>query len=301
MRWETNVRGTAPKYFFHGDVLVTTDRIVASADVDPTTGIEAGVHAFDRESGRQLWMHRAGRGVLGAIIGNGARVFAYTSAGDLIALNLGSGKREWSNALHAPAWESPAVAGNRVFAGSNDGSVYAFDSETGHVEWQRKLDGAISTSIRANDSAIYAGTSGGTMYRLAPTNGDVLSSLKLDPMLRPGTAPVLTSSAVLVLLADQGADYRALVSLDPALGRINWRRAAPGRWTTTRVFATARTVVLGTASGEVTAYCVADGSSAWSHTFPGAAIRSIGGSDETLYVGTPQGTLYAMRPPAACT
>jgi outer membrane protein assembly factor BamB len=149
VRWETNVRGDATaKYFFHGDVIVTPDRIIASADVDTTTGMEAGIHAFDRSSGRQLWKYATGRGVLGAIVGLDSRVFAYAANGDLIALDLALGARAWTYPLDASAWESPGVAGQRVFAGSNDGSLYAFDSVTGRVHWQRKLESPIATSIR---------------------------------------------------------------------------------------------------------------------------------------------------------
>ena len=300
VRWETNVRGNAPKYFFHGDVFIAPDRIVASADVDAASGAEAGLHAFERSSGRELWKYPAGRGVFGAVIGTDKRVFVYTSSGELVALSLESGKREWSYDPKADAWESPAVIRQRVFAGSGDGSLVALDSDTGRIAWQRKLGDAISTSVRATDSTVYAGTSDGTMHRVAASSGALLSSLKLDETLKPATAPLIRRDAVLVLLSDRGADYRALVSLDPALKQINWRRQAPDRWATTRVFATPKTVVLGTPSGEVTAYCVADGAPAWSHKLSSAPIRSIGGTEETLFVGTPQGTLYAIRPPRSC-
>jgi eukaryotic-like serine/threonine-protein kinase len=300
VQWEANVRGAAPQYFFHGDVFIAADRIIASSDVDTSTGAEAGVHAFDRSTGRQLWKYPAGRGVLGAVIGSGTRVFAYTAAGELIALNLQSGKREWSYDAKANAWESPVALGQRVFAGSDDGSLYALNIETGRVEWQQKLGAPVNTSIRAADSNVYAGTKDGVMHRLAASSGEQLSSLKLDPALRPGTAPWLTRAALLVLLADEQANYRALVSVDPALDRVNWRRAAPDRWSTTRILTTERTVYLGTPAGEVTAYCLWDGSPAWSHKLANAPIRSIGGTDETLFVGTPQGTLYAIRPPQSC-
>ena len=294
------MRGNAAKYFFHGDIFIAPDRIIASADFDSTAGAEAGIHAFDRDSGLELWMHPAGRGVLGAVIGSAPRVFAYTSTGELIALNLESGKREWTYKLGAGGWESPAAVGRRVFGGSTDGSLYAFHSDTGRVEWQQKLGAPISTSIRGADSGVYAGTSDGTMHRLAPGTGEKLSSLKLDPALEPSAAPLHLGRAVFVLLADQEANYRALVSLDPALTRVNWRRAAPDRWSTSRVFATATTVVLGTPSGEVTAYCIPDGSPAWSYKLSAAPIRAVGGTDDTLFVGTPQGTLYAIRPPRSC-
>jgi outer membrane protein assembly factor BamB len=301
IHWETNVRdGRAKQYFFHGDVFIAADRIVASSDVDTTTGAEAGVHAFDLGTGRQLWKYSAGRGVPGAVVGSGSRVFAYTATGDLIALNLASGKPEWTHAVKAGPWENPAILDHRVFAGSNDGSVYAFESQTGRVQWHHKLAAPITTSIAATASEIYAGTADRKIYRLAPSNGDVRASVDVDSVLTPTSAPVGGKDAVLVLLADKEANYRAIVSLDPTLARVRWRHTAPDRWTTSRVFATPRTVIVGSPSGEVTAYCAADGSVGWSHQLAKAPIRSIGGTDETLLVGTPAGTLYAIRPPPAC-
>jgi outer membrane protein assembly factor BamB len=301
VRWETNVGRNASKYFFHGDVLVLDDRIIASADVDKAAGVEAGIHAFDRQSGRELWAYRAGRGVLGAIVGTGRRAFAYTATGDLISLDVDSGRLAWSYPLKASAWESPGTTGSRVFGGSADGSLYAFNADTGRVEWQRKLSAAIATSIRASESSVYVGTSDGAMHRLSVATGEPLSSLKLDSALKPSSAPLVTENMVIVLLADDAADYRAMVALDPALGAVKWRRDASTRWTTSRVFASANTTIVGGPTGEVTAYCVADGSPAWSHKVPIAPIRSIGGTAEMLYVGTPQGALYAVRPPKACS
>ena len=301
VQWETNARDDrANQYFFHGDVFLAPDRIVASADVDTKTGAEAGVHAFDRETGRQLWKSPAGRGVPGAVVGANDRVFAYTATGELIALSLASGKREWTYALNAGAWESPGVIGDRVVGGSNDGLVYAFDSQTGRVQWQTKLGSPVATSIRATASDIYAGTADGTIYRLAPSNGEVRGSLNVDSILRPTSAPLLTKDAILLLLADKDANFRAVVSLDPALTRVRWRQSAPDRWTTSRVFATAHTVLVGAPSGEVTAFCAADGSVAWSHKLANAQIRSIGGTDERLLVGSPSGALFAIRPPRTC-
>jgi hypothetical protein len=93
--------GLRRKYLCHGDVFVTPDRIIASADVEPAAGLEAGLHPFDHSTGRELWMHPAGRGVPGAVIGAEKRMFAYTTSGLLIALSLESGKREWSHELKA--------------------------------------------------------------------------------------------------------------------------------------------------------------------------------------------------------
>jgi hypothetical protein len=72
------------------------------------------------------------------------------------------------------------------------------------------------------------------MHRLSTQAGDVLASLKLDTTLKPSSAPLPRPDGVFVLLTDAGANYRALVSMDPALGRVKWRRQAPDRWSTTR-------------------------------------------------------------------
>ena len=37
---------------------------------------------------------------------------------------------------------------------------------------------------------------------------------------------MVTENAVIVLLPDEGADYRAMVALDPTLGAVKWRREA---------------------------------------------------------------------------
>jgi outer membrane protein assembly factor BamB len=299
VRWETNVRGAAAKYFFHGDVFIARDRIVASADVDTSGGAEAGVHAFDRTSGRELWKHPAGRGVPGAVTGNERLAFSYTARGELIALDLDTGKLAWSRSIGASGWESPAVEGARVFAGSET-AVVAVSTETGRIEWERKLAAPVSSSIRVRDSNVYAGTADGSLHRLSASTGEVRSSLKLDAALKAASAPLVTSDAVFTLLADQQQDYRALVSADGTLGRINWRQRAPDRWTTSRVFVTGGMVLVGAPSGEVSAYCARDGSPAWTSKVSSAAIRSIGGTQERLFVGTPEGTLYAIRPPRAC-
>lgn len=302
VRWETNARGTnTGRYNFHGDVFIAPDRVVVTADVPPGPDAQAGVQAFDLNTGRELWKHLTGRGVVGAVTGTEKRVFLYTIAGDLVALDLATGKREWSFPVKASAWESPATAGLRVFAGSADGSVSAFNSDTGAVEWQQKIGVPVSTSIRVGEAGVYAATSDGVMHRLAAASGEILSSLKLDSTLQPASAPLVSPEAVLVLLIDREANYRALVSIDTAASRVKWRRAASDRWSTSRIFATPHMILLGTPSGDIVAYCRRDGSLAWSHKLANAPIRSIGGSEKVLYVGTPQGTLYAITAPASCT
>jgi hypothetical protein len=111
---------------------------------------------------------------------------------------------------------------------------------------------------------------------------------------------VRTADSVLVLLTDQSADYRALVSLNPALDGLRWRVSADKTWTTTRIFVWGDVIVLGTPSGDIAAYCEKTGVLAWSRSVKGP-VRAVGGAEDILLVGTRTGDLYALRAPSSCS
>lgn len=275
---------------------MTHNLVFVGADVETGSGADGGVHAFDRFTGQQRWKYAAERGVMAKIIGREPRLFVSTIKREFLCLDMTSGKRLWNCPLQWSPWESAATAGNRIFLGSNDGTLCALDVQSGRIEWRTNLAAAVSTSICSAGKRLYVGTADGVVHRINMRKGEVLSSLKPDMNLMPASLPVTSGDALLVLLVDKGADYRALVSLDLALSRIRWYRRAPDRWTTTRIFATRNIVVLGTKSGGITSYSTVDGEPKWSLDLPGT-IRAVGGSEDVLYVGTIEGRLYAVRTP----
>jgi len=86
---------------------------------------------------------------------------------------------------------------------------------------------------------------------------------------------------------------------DPMLDHVRWRVSADKNWSTSRIFVWGDVVVLGTSSGDVAAYCAKTGVPTWSRTIKGV-VRSVGGTEDILLVGTPTGDLYAMRAPRSC-
>ncbi len=300
VRWATQAGPESVRYFFHGDPLITDKLVVVGADVGGAAGVIARFHAFDRSTGRTRWTQPAGNGAWGATSGDSWSAFAITAEKELVALDLESGALRWSFPVNVWGWLGPAAWDGRVFTGARDGSVYALNANTGRVEWRTELGSPISTDVTATDSGLYAGTGDGAMHRLDTARGSVLASLKIDAKWKPRSVPVSTGDSLLVLLTDQGEDYRALVSLDPMLSRIRWRQEAVKPWSTTRVFVWGNSAVVGTSAGELTAYCASDGTKGWSRTVKGS-VRSIGGSADALYVSTSQGNLYALGPVSACT
>jgi glucose dehydrogenase len=282
------------QYFFHGDPYVAGDVIVAGAD--RPTG--ASIHAFDRSTGKELWRYAAGRGVNGPIAGSSTHAYAITIEGRLLSLAVNAGTVSWEVPFKGPAFEGPAVA-DRVLAGTVDGVLYGLNAQTGREEWRRDLGSAVTTTPLASPGDVYVGTADGSLHRIDARNGAVLAARKLDATLEPASVPFRTANALLVLLTDQAADYRALVSVDPALQGVQWQVTAEKSWSTSRVFVWGDVIVLGTASGDVVAYCKDTGARSWTRSVKGP-VRSVGGAADTLLVGTRTGGLYALKAPRTC-
>lgn len=298
VRWETKVGPETGQYFFHGDPLVAGDTIVVGADA--ATG--GNIHAFDRTTGRELWRHAAGRGVTGPIAGLNGRVYAaQSSEGLLVSLALDSGQLRWSAPISLPGFEGggPAAMDERVFAGDVSGSLHAVDAATGKEVWSVRLGAPVSTSVSVADGDLYVGTANGTVVRVGADRGGLAGSLKVHDTWRPASVPVVAGDSLFVLLADPSADYRALVSIDRALTRVQWQVTADPKWLTSRVFLWGELIVLGTPAGEVTAYCSKSGAKVWSRSINGR-VRSIGGADPVLLIGTQTGDLYGFNAPASC-
>ena len=294
VRWETKVSPDAVQYFFHGDPYVTGDIIVAGAD--RATG--ASIHAFDRSTGKERWRHAAGRGVNGPIAGAGTQTYATTVEGRLLSLAVDSGTVSWDVPFKGPGFEGPAVA-SLVLAGTVDGVLYGLNTLTGREEWRRDLGSPVTTTPHASAVDAYVGTADGSLHLLDTRSGILRASRKLDPNLKPSSIPVRTADSVLVLLTDHEADYRVLVSADPALERERWRATADKSWSTSRVFVWGDVVVLGTSSGDILAYCKDTGAKSWTRSVNGP-VRSVGGAADTLLVGTRTGGLYALSAPRRC-
>jgi outer membrane protein assembly factor BamB len=295
VRWDTAVNTDGVQYFFHGDPAVAGDAIVAAAD--RATG--ANAHGFDRASGKELWRHPIGRGANGPIASLGTLVYAASIEGRLMAFDGASGAVRWTVPIKVPGFEGPAAADGRVFAGAVDGHVYALDGTSGRELWRRQLGAPVSTTPLAVGSDVFIGTGDGTFHRLAAADGRVLGSRKLDATLKPASVPVRSSGDVLVLLTDASADNRRIVALSPALDVVRWQADAEENWTTSRIFTWGDMLVMGTTTGDVIAYCAKTGARTWTQTVKGS-VRAIGGSGDTLLVGTRTGTLYALSAPRTC-
>jgi outer membrane protein assembly factor BamB len=194
---------------------------------------------------------------------------------------------QWAN--------SPTVAAGKVFFGGVDGNVYALDAQTGKAVWKRKIGSRISTHLIIADKHLYLGAVDNNIYRLNLESGSVVSSFTVSAT--PVGSITNTGNSLIAFLNSKGGAGGAetLLCLDLALRKARWSQTIQGDWSLTRVHVHRGDVLAGSEAGEVAAYRLTDGAKHWSHIFKGV-IRSIGGSDDVLYIGTLNGMVYAFLP-----
>src|SRR5262249_25299764 len=159
------------------------------------------------------------------------------------------------------------------------------DVKSGDVNWSRQLEGRINTPPSPINGHVFVGTGKNVMYRLALSTGAIERQIEL-----PGTAygsPTPIGDRIVVPVFKN-----AVVSLDRDLTRVVWQQS--GRSCALRSRLWNGLVVIGNADGDLLAFNPTDGSRVWSHHFKGI-ITATGASGDTLYVGTQEGTVYAVR------
>jgi hypothetical protein len=268
-----------------------------------TDGAMGHVYAFERATGKVVWKHAVTRRVAGYggvttdILGNGPNAYAVMLGDELLCLDLKTGRLNWSFQSGFAGtqfmWSRrPAVSGDRVFFGSIPGVLYAFDAKSGKEIWKRDFGSRISTHLTTSGDDLYLGTADGHLYRVNQKTGAVAADLLVG--VTPVGVPVITGDSLLVYLNSRGGDGGAesLACLDRALTKIRWNQKTEGGWSLTSPYIWRDRVLAGNEAGEVIAFRLADGARQEAFGLKGT-IRSIGGLDDTFYIGTLNGTIYA--------
>jgi eukaryotic-like serine/threonine-protein kinase len=302
VRWSYDIGQDGNQSSFHGNPLVVNDEIITGTD---GSGI-GHVYAFEMATGKVRWKYPITKGVPNStglptdILRLGNNIFGVTFGDELISLNAQTGKVNWTfpsgYSAKKSMWpESPALGVDRVFFGGMDGAVYALTAQSGQVIWKRDLGARVSTNLTVAGNELYAGTTNDYIFRLNTKTGEIISQMKLETT--PVGWPTLAGDSLLVYLNPNGGAGGAetLLSLDLALKQIRWHQEASSNWSLTRPFLWRSTVLAGNEKGEVKAFRLSDGAPEWTTTLKGT-IRSFGGDEKLLFIGTLGGTVYAYQP-----
>lgn len=287
-RWTYDTRRDGDPAQFHGNPLVTEDLVVTGSD-----GQGAGyVYAFDRKTGELRWKTPVG-GQDTDLVRSGGLAIGGTTPGDLVALDLASGRVAWR---FAPAerpyarWHSrsPVLSDGRVFFAGPDGKVRALEAASGKVLWERDLGSNVTAALLAAGTGLYAGAADRRLYRLDLATGAVTARIELEAA--PYYSLTAAGDSILALLGES-----TLAAFDAELKGMRWKRTAAAEWTTPRPLVAGDTVLVG-GPGELSALRLSDGSPAWSLKVHGSP-RGLSLAGPVLYLGTVRGALSAYETP----
>jgi outer membrane protein assembly factor BamB len=79
-----------------------------------------------------------------------------TATGEVVGLNLKTGKQEWARELEQPAYGATLVVNDLVFATTADGVVHALKAETGGEVWQAALPAGTNAGVMVSGDMLLA-------------------------------------------------------------------------------------------------------------------------------------------------
>lgn len=162
--------------------------------------IRARLHAFDANTGAELWTVFVGdekdskggisfwtgesTGVSGALFGGGVsaegdRVYATNGLGDVVALNAADGTQIWRKRPGGPLRGAPTLFNGNVYVVSQDNQLFALRATDGNVEWTDsgtlEVSGVFGVAAPAGgQGTIVAGFSSGELDAFRYENGRAL-------------------------------------------------------------------------------------------------------------------------------
>lgn len=78
------------------------------------------------------------------------------SSGELVALDVASGRVLWSHKFPSPAFSGATVVNDVVLTEDFEGTIYGFDAETGKLLWQSSLPAGSNAGVAVEGSTVLA-------------------------------------------------------------------------------------------------------------------------------------------------
>jgi len=153
---------------------------------------------------RKAWETRVGSGskllhlALRPAI-EGGRVYAAGRDGRVHALDLETGRSQWTTDTGLDLSAGPAAGHGLVVVGSSSGQIVALDIADGSRRWQLQLSGEILAQAALSSSVVVVRSVDGRMRGLAADTGRELWMVEHQPprlSLRGTAAPVITGNVV---------------------------------------------------------------------------------------------------------
>jgi outer membrane protein assembly factor BamB len=229
------------------------------------------------------------------------RVYAAGHHGDVVALDLNTGRVVWRSRVKAPLSGGTAASSDLVLVGSSDGWLFAFDAATGKSRWQVRLNGEVLAPAAISPKLVVVRTVDGKLRGLSPDDGHELWTQEQQVprlSLRGTSRPVIVGDLVLC-----GFDNGKVLAVSATDGSVQWEATVTpphGRTELERlvdidspVGVSGHDVYAVSFQGKVAMLALDTGQVWWSHD--ASSYRGLRRDDETLYVADADGEIVALK------
>lgn len=180
-------------------------------------GQNAGLFAFDPETGQEQWYVPAEDLVLPAPTYADGTVYFGDSAGRVYAVDTETRgiKPGWPFEAEDAVWASPLVAEGRVYVAAMDHHLYSLDAESGELIWEQNVGGAMAAPPLLEDGTLYVGAFDGKMHAFRADTGERVEGFDFRAENWIWSEALLVDGKLYVTSLDG-----RLYALDPASGQV---------------------------------------------------------------------------------
>jgi outer membrane protein assembly factor BamB len=305
--WSFNVAADQVRQF-HGRPLIVDSLIIIAAD-DGRLPFGA-LYALNRLNGEIIWKSTTDVGLPSDVArGNDSLLYVVTFNDELRAYSLHSGKVIWSfatgwtrdpdftpaTALERPRTPvSPYVRDTLLYFVGRDSTMYCRDARSGGPVWSHHFDDVVTSEPLIDKHHVLLGLGPYKLACLDRLHGVLTRTDSLLSIALLGMAQV--QDEILYLGGYEAAEPLVIEAFDRESAAARWRywlEGDHGYWYVPRVHLWNNQAIVGSTHGLVVALDVETGVPVWRLQLKGG-IRGIGDGAGKIFVGTYEGTLYAL-------
>jgi eukaryotic-like serine/threonine-protein kinase len=283
-----------------------------------------GVLTASTEDGTRFWGRRFNGSIAGQVLRVNDRVLFVTQHRNstAYALDLLSGRRQWTRRLNARAVAEPAYADGYMYIVTDRGELVTLDSGTGTIAWRTRAGThPAQPPVLIGDEIVVAARD--TIVRLARSNGAVrgrhpIAAIPTAPLALHGdTLTIAMQGGIVAAYAERGAreiwrhrigstvlaapvvgsDAVYVLTRDADLFRLTRFRAQRiaelGGAATESLTVTATGALIGRLDGRITLVGF-DGTQHWEEQLSGSIRAPAAVRNASIYVGTLTGRMVKL-------
>ncbi|MEO7443919.1 MAG: PQQ-binding-like beta-propeller repeat protein [Ferruginibacter sp.] len=165
---------------------------------------------------KPIWTFQSKANVISTPLVVAKQVVFGNQAGNIISLDLTTGKEKWSYKTGAAIFSSPATDGKKIVLGSANGYIYCLNL-AGNLTWTYKAREAVLGSPLIENNVVYIGASDSSFRALDLTTG------KLRWSYNELTGPVVSQPVIRGNTIIFGAWDTHLYALEKSTGKLLWK------------------------------------------------------------------------------